>query len=204
MKRMLIGILTAGFLIMGCEPTQEKDLMRLKDMMTGSFSSQAQSLADSAFFDIRLEMVPIWQDREDGFWLYVEQAVASHLDRPYRQRVYHVTSLEDGSFSSAVYAMETPLRFAGVWRNDAPLSELTPDSLAAREGCAVILRSSPDGTFSGSTVGKECVSRLGDARYATSKVTVTPDGITSWDQGFNSEDEQVWGAVRGGYVFDRK
>ena len=69
----------------------------LAEWMSGSFSSAAQAADDPEnYFDIRLEMVPIWSERSDGPWLYVEQAAASALDRPYRQRVYHLVETEDG------------------------------------------------------------------------------------------------------------
>ena len=170
--------------------------------MTGSFSSQAQSLADSSYFDIRLQMVPIWTQRDDGAWLYVEQAAAAALDRPYRQRVYRVTAEEDGSFRSEVFSIPEPLRFAGAWREEAPLADITPDSLEVREGCAVILHPTETG-FRGSTVDAECQSSLRGASYATSEVVVRPDRIESWDRGFDAEGEQVWGAVEGPYIFLR-
>ena len=34
-------------------------------------------------------------------------------------------------------------------------------------------------------------------------MTLTEDLLQSWDQGFNSNDYQVWGAVKGPYDFDR-
>ena len=71
---------------------------------------------DDAYYDVRLEMSPIWTDRDDGHWLYVEQAVAGREDAPYRQRVYRVTA------------------------GEAPLATLTPDSLRRRSGCAIVLR----------------------------------------------------------------
>lgn len=54
----------------------EPDLVQLADWMSGSFSSAAQAAEDSAYYDIRLEMAPIWTDRDDAVWLYVEQAMA--------------------------------------------------------------------------------------------------------------------------------
>lgn len=47
-----------------------------------SLNSGEQARADSSYFDIRLVMEPIWEDRTDGRWLYVEQAVAGHEVRP--------------------------------------------------------------------------------------------------------------------------
>lgn len=175
---------------------------RLLQWMSGSFSSHAQSLADTSYFDIRLEMKPIWTDRKDGAWLYVEQAAAAALARPYRQRIYHVT-VEGDVYRSAVLELPSPLRFAGAWQNPALLASLTPDSLVAREGCAVMLRAEGDSAFVGETPGHECLSNLRGAVYATSKVRITARGITSWDQGWDAEGRQVWGAEKGPYRFDR-
>jgi hypothetical protein len=172
--------------------------------MCGSFSSEQQALTDSSYFDIRLEMVPIWNEREDGAWLYVEQAVASALERPYRQRVYHVVEIEVGVFSSRVYSFPDPLQYAGDWNSPTPLSGLTPDDLEMREGCAVWLQRDFSGEFSGSTIGRSCVSNLHGAVYATSEVVIAPDRIESWDRGFDAEGEQIWGAENGGYIFVRQ
>ena len=190
-----------GLLVSAC--CGHSDFDELARWMTGSFSSQKQATADSTYFDIRLEMHRIWPDHKDGVWLYVEQAVASHVDRPYRQRVYQLKQESDGVFSSAVFTFPDPLRFAGKWREPAPLAALTPDSLILRNGCAVFLKRTSAGHFSGSTFGSECSSTLGDAEFATSEVTVTADQITSWDRGYNSSGEQVWGATDGAYIFDR-
>jgi hypothetical protein len=179
------------------------ELETLVDWLTGSFSSAAQAQADSAYYDIRLEMVPIWAERASGHWLYVEQAAAGSLDRPYRQRVYQVMTECDGSLVSVVYALPEPLRFAGAWREPARFDQLTPDSLLPRVGCSVVLWRDSSGVFSGGTVGTECASQLRGAQYATSEVVVAADRIESWDRGFAAPDEQVWGAEKGPYIFLR-
>jgi hypothetical protein len=181
----------------------ESDLALAAEWLTGSFSSASQAAADTNYFDIRLEIVPVWTGREDGRWLYVEQAAAGSLERPYRQRVYHVTAGEAGAITSEVYSIPGPLRFAGAWRDEAPLAALAPDSLDLREGCGVVLRRTEQGVFEGGTVGVGCESTLRGAAYATSEVVLAPDGLTSWDRGFDGEGSQVWGAVGGPYVFDR-
>ena len=180
------------------------DLATLVEWMTGSFSSEAQARADETYFDIRLEMVPIWTDRDDGIWLYVEQAAASALDRPYRQRVYRVTEAVEGRFASEVFSFPEPLRFAGAWQEPAKFDALAPDSLSVREGCAVHLLRRDDDRYTGSTDGDACQSTLRGATYATSLVTVGPEGIESWDRGFDAEGTQAWGAEAGPYVFLRQ
>jgi hypothetical protein len=184
-------------------PAGSSDLDMLVSWMTGSFTSAEQAAADTDYYDIRLEMVPLWRERIDGRWLYVEQAVAGREDTPYRQRVYRVTMESDGSVRSEVYSFRDPLRFAGDWKKPAPLTALTPDSLEVRTGCAVILRRVSEVLYDGRTVDKQCTSEHRGAAYATSEVRVTPEGITTWDRGYDLEGTQVWGSTGGGYIFKK-
>lgn len=173
----------------------------LVEMMEGSYSSEEQSKSDSDYFDIRLHMKRIWPEISSAYWLYVEQATAEAPDKPYRQRVYRITNTYEGRFESAVFTINNPLRFAGEWKKDKPLADLTPDSLNIREGCSVILTLMTDTTYEGSTEGDNCQSDLRNANFATSEVKIEKDRIISWDRGFDETGKQVWGAVKGGYIF---
>lgn len=168
--------------------------------MTGSFSSAEQAKMDSNFYDISLEMVQIWKDRTDGPWIYVEQALTTRKENPYRQRVYQLVQ-ENEKFKSIVYSFKHDTLFAGDYKKENPLNQLTPDSLIIREGCAVILQKISDDTFQGSTKDRDCVSVHRGATYATSEVTIKEERIISWDRGFDLNDNQVWGAEKGGYIF---
>ncbi len=204
MKTTLAGLLLAltslGFA--SGSARAEPEFNRLIEWMTGSFSSQAQAAADSAYFDIHLHMVPVWQDLPDGVWLYVEQAASWSLGKPYRQRVYHVKPEGAGLFRSDVYEMDSPLRFAGDWKKDTPLATLGPDSLRLREGCSILLEAKGD-SYVGSTNETDCQSSLRGASYATSEVVITAKGLESWDRGFDATGKQVWGAEKGAYIFLR-
>ena len=181
----------------------KSELLKLASYMEGSFSSEKQSIKDTNYFDIRLQMKRIWKDRTDGIWLYVEQAVSTAQQKPYRQRVYHVTQIGKNKFESAVYTMENPLRFAGDYKKDNALSGLTPDSLKSRDGCSVFLTKNKKGYYVGATKGKDCPSDLRGAKYATSEVKVYRNKIVSWDRGWSEKDEQIWGATNGGYIFNK-
>lgn len=172
-------------------------------MMTGSFSSAEQSAEDDRFLDIRLQMVPIWTERSDGPWLYVEQASALRMDQPYRQRVYRISQTEDGAVVSRVYELTEPLRFAGAYQQPEVFDSLSPDSLTERVGCAVTLRGSAPDSFSGSTSDDQCKSSLRGASYATSKVEIYEDRLVTWDRGFDDAGQQVWGSEVGPYIFRR-
>ena len=172
----------------------------------GNFDSLDQSTADPEnYFAIRLIMTPIWSDRDDGHWFYVEQASFESLEKPYRQRIQHLHRDPESRIRSDVYLLPgDPLIFSGGWKNpDLRFAKISPSDLKLREGCSVFLEKSPRG-YHGSTVGDRCMSSLAGASYATSEVQISDNLLISWDRGWNLSGEQVWGATAGGYQFVRK
>ena len=105
---LLLALASPAFLS-GCAPAPETAgpaaldpatgtgaIEELVAMMSGSFSSGAQAAEDERFRDIRLQMRRVWPEREDGYWLYVEQAAAGAPGKPYRQRFYRLYESEPG------------------------------------------------------------------------------------------------------------
>ncbi len=179
---------------------KQKDLKKLFKTMAGEFSSEQQSKDDSAFFNIKLRMKPIALNN-DGYWLYVEQAMATMQEKPYRQRVYHLYIQDDTTIVSKVFEVKNSAQYINVWKTEEKLKVITTDSLVDRQGCGIFLHKKLNKIFGGSTPGKECLSSLRGATYATSEVTIFKDKIVSWDRGWDKNDKQVWGAVKGGYIF---
>ncbi len=206
---MRVGFLAVfGLLVRLCyagQPVNANDVTRIAAWMSGSFDSRDQHLADTTnYFDIRLHMKPIWKNRTDGVWLYVEQAMMGYLDKPYRQRVYHVYLQDDSTVISHVYEMEKPLRFAGVWQQESPLGALTPDSLKDRKGCSILLRKMNNVRYVGQTHDRDCLSTRSGATYATSEVVLEDGLLVSWDRGWDADGKHVWGATQGGYRFVKR
>jgi len=174
-------------------------LVILHQMMQGHFSSEKQSANDKEFLNISLRMVSIWPTK--GYFLYVEQAMFDKQDKPYRVRIYQI-SQKDNVFVSEVYTLKNEKEWIGKWHSPALFDALKMEDIELKSGCEVIL-SKFEKKFSGATGIKTCPSELRGASYATSKVEITPTQILSWDQGFDKDDKQVWGATKSGYVFDR-
>jgi len=185
------------------EAIEDKELSNLIKVMQGEFSSREQAQMDSLFYNINLVMVPIWEKDKDAKWLYVEQAVTANLKKPYRQRVYRVSKVDNGFIESRVYELPSPSNYIHAWQQPKIFDQINPDSLILRDGCAVYLKKNKDNCYQGSTKDKECKSTLRGAEYATSEVSICANQIVSWDQGWNSEDTQVWGAQTQGYIFKR-
>ena len=209
---MLAGVVLGAGAFGGCAsapaPVPAPSLReheRVARWMTGSFSSRAQSMADSRnFFDIRLQVVPIWTDRGDGPWLYVEHAAADRIDRPYRQRVYHLVREADDAVRSDVYGLPgEALSWAGAWRSPRQFDAAKPGDLKLRPGCSVYFASMSTYAYEGGTRGAACASSQSGAAYQTSRVRVEPNRLTSWDRGYDATGRQVSGAEKGPYVFER-
>ena len=173
----------------------------LQSYLTGTFNSAAQAAADKDFFNIELRILPIWPERNDGPWLYVEQADAKTVDKPYRQRVYRL-EVKNGQHLSHIYTLKgDPMRFAGQWRSATPMATATLADIELKDGCAVVMVRTAANTYKGATVERACPSELRGAKYATSIVDVSSALLDSWDQGFDANGKQVWGSTKGPYKF---
>ncbi len=204
MYRLGSSLLLLSLLFVGCKASQSTSqkgsLEELQAYMMGNYDSRLQASSDSSYLEISLKMQAIWP-QQPGKWLYVEQARYEAQDRPYRQRIYQLEAGPKGSFLSRVYELPDPTAFVGGAAQPAIFDALSPKDLLERAGCAVILRKDESGIYRGSTNQKDCPSSLRGATYATSRVSVHATFIQSWDQGFDANDEQVWGATEGGYMF---
>ena len=169
--------------------------------MQGTYSSENQAKTDTTYFNISLRMVPIWKDK--GHYLYVEQALFKKQDKPYRVRIYKISQRGDNEFISEIHTLKNEKDWIGKWKTPEAFDKLTQDEIELKQGCEVVLTRIGKNKFSGQTGIKTCPSELRGASYATSKVTISENQILFWDQGFDKDDKQVWGAVKAGYVFDK-
>ena len=183
------------------EDKTDTELAELFSIMQGSYNSEVQSKVDSSYYNISLHMYPIWEHK--GHFLYVEQALNSMQDRPYRQRIYEVTRMTDSTFSSAVYNLPVDSLWIGKWKTPKAFDSISMDDIALKKGCEVILKRIGPNHFMGETGKQTCESSLRGASYATSEVEILEDKILSWDRGFDANGEHVWGAEKGGYIFNK-
>jgi len=202
---MKFHLLLFSLFILGCTASKKSvstdSLDQVMLMMQGSYDSEAQSIADSTYYNISLHMYPIWKNK--GHYLYVEQAIATAQDKPYRVRIYQLEKTPEG-VSSKIYKIPNEKEFIGHYKSPELFNKISPSDLEEREGCTVYLKKDSSGNYSGSTDTDKCKSSLRGASYATSIVSFNGKRIESWDQGFDSSGTQVWGATEGGYIFIKK
>jgi len=202
--KKLLALFTVSVLIISCKssqnaaPSDSKEMKELISIMQGSYTSEKQSRIDTTYFNISLRMVPIWKNK--GHYLYVEQAMYTKQDKPYRVRIYKL-SQKGETLISEIHTLKNEKDWIGKWQTPESFDALSENDIDLKQGCEVVLKRVGKNKFVGQTGNKTCPSELRGASYASSKVTVTQNEILSWDQGFDKDDRQVWGAEKGGYVF---
>jgi hypothetical protein len=183
--------------------TEEKiDLLsELYTVMQGSYNSEIQSEVDSSYYNISLHMYPIWEGK--GNYLYVEQALNSMQNKPYRQRIYKLNQLTDSTFTSEIYTLAVDSIWIGKWKTPKAFDSISPKDITLKSGCEVVLKRLAQNLYEGKTGDTTCVSTMNGAAFARSQVDIMEDKIISWDRGFDANGDYVWGAEKGGYIFNK-
>ncbi len=196
--------LIAGLLLFASRGLAEPStLEHLAVFLTGSFSNSDQARGDQNFRPVTLHITPVWTDRSDGPWLYLEQALADAPAHPYRQLIYQLARRADDTLAVHVFELPDPIAATGAWKDPSLLSKLTPANLVPREGCTLVLRLQVGGMFKGGTEGTGCASNLRGASYSTVQTAISNLQIETWERGYNAAGTQVWGSIHGGHVFRR-
>jgi len=179
----------------------DEDLQLLAKWMAGAFSNQAQARKAQTYDYTYLYIMPIWKEKTDGFWFYVEQVMADQNDQPFRQSVYHLDRVNKDLLEYRIYSIHNETQFARSYEKPELLNKLTPDMIMIRSGCSVILRRLNEESFAGSTLGEGCPSEIRGALYTTSQVVINEHQMINWDRGYDRGGKQVWGATMGGFIF---
>lgn len=197
-KKYILLLLLANLYSCISPNTAERELYEL---MNGSFSSGPQSLEDSTYYDITLQMAHIWEGRNE-YWIYAEQALTNASHRPYAQRIYQISSLEDGLITLQPFDFDHPERFFGKWKEPLAFDSLKPEDLTIKPDCRIIFRKEDD-CFIGESEGLTCNLLSSSSSYSTTRLEVRKENIMNWTRGYNDQNMQVWGKSNGGYIFNR-
>lgn len=177
---------------------------RLAGWLTGSFGDAER---DSGAEALDLHGCPVWPDRTDGRWIYVEQTRASgsdHSIRPIRQEMLRVRINDQANLVAEVFAFPAgDIPAPGSWRNPRSLDAVDPFLLLPKEGCTIHL-TDLEGAFRGRTRGAGCENAREGATHVTREVVITATMISSWDRGFDAQGTQVWGSSEGPVIFQRR
>jgi CpeT protein len=185
-------------------PEPDADVKQLLDFMVGEYSSQEQTKQDPSYLEVHLRILQLWPQRDDGPWLYLEQAMATAADKPYRQRIYQLSKRDDGALLLKSFALPgDPLRFASLGKLPRPLHDFPIERLVPRKGCQLVLKKQPDGSFQGGTEGNGCPGELRAAAYSLTELSISPDTFKTWERTFSVDDKLLSGNAKGPYVLKK-
>ena len=172
------------------------------DYVEGHFDSSLQAKNDPDYYEIHLQMCTVEAPELGTHVLYVEQAIATSLEKPYRQRLYVVESIGPKTIRSNIYELYEPEAYIGSCSaKDRPI--FVANDAKEKVGCHVDMRFQEQ-KFIGKTEHGVCPSSLRGASFATSEVTISSSILESWDRGYDEEGGQVWGAEKGAYQFRKQ
>ncbi len=153
--KIFVLLFMVFFLLISCnkanvevqEITKSDDYIKLAKWITGTYSNNIN--------EIDLTMYPIWQNRSDGFWIYMEQSFSKNK-KAIIQRIYQLLELKDGLYEVIVYELPFESRFTECWKNEKPLETLNPVSLIHKTDCTIIIKRKCQLIFEGRTIGNDC------------------------------------------------
>lgn len=182
----------------------KNDLIEYGSRLNGKFSS-AQQNAEEPYFD-NVFYNAINYKLTDTLWIYMEQG--TDLDKPYRQRVYVITLLNDTTIQTKYYALKDAKNFVinnqirfGLDSFKEKLNKITINDLIYMSGCDNTIHKGEDGNFYSKNVGSNCGGSYNGATYTTSEFRLYNNMIVSWERGWKADGTQAWGSFRGFYYF---
>jgi hypothetical protein len=189
-------------------------LQRLAEWLPGVYDTFAQAAADEArgtgYRHVRavLHIVPV---HVEGFasgekLFYLEQALAEEEKKPYRQRILHVFEDATGLYND-IYRLKDPAAFVGAADRPQVFAGLQRSELQQEGGCRISWRAGNGDQLLGVAGDRAlCASAVRGSTHVVSHSELTPETLTSLDQGLDDSNEQKWGPPAGviGHVFVKR
>jgi len=204
MKCYLSGIFLT-LLFWGCQPKgkYDKELHDLSNLLSGSFTSQEQSKTNIGYANFTLKNQRIWK-KSPGFWFYSE---IHSTDKPYKvylQRILNISRIDSITLKSVGYTiLRNREDYINGWEEPLIFDKLSIDSLKIKEGCDIYYRQKSPSIYIGKTKEGACKSTFKNISYFSSNVVVSPDLISIWDRGYDTENKQVFGKINKPYKYKR-
>jgi len=133
--------------------------------------------------NIDLQVFPIWQDRIDGEWLYMESSVVDS-PKPFRQRILQLVATPNGLIRLYIYSIPRASDFAGAYYSPQVLTSLTQSQLSISNNCELLMELKVTNTFVGETDVDSCLIK-NDKSFMTKFFGVSETNMSFLDSGYD-------------------
>ncbi|WP_432811318.1 chromophore lyase CpcT/CpeT [Pantanalinema sp. GBBB05] len=174
---------------------------RLEGIMTTAAQAAKNPQAPNVqMTTCRIQVLDSANDRTNPIFLYQEQALAKKLSQPYRQRFLQIVPTPDRQqIESRSFKPEQPQAWVGLCNKPLGKRQLKLKDLGTSI-CSVFLQRSQN-NYVGNTPPQGCPTTARGAVKITNRIVLSPDGMDTWDRGFDAAGKQVWGADGESYQY---
>jgi len=203
LKRLLLPVFFSISIALSAQPDEEIELMT--NWFTGTYTSSGEEYGteNNQFSELEImRVVRIWEHKEDA-WLYLEQSAENSPEKPYRQWILRIEESQENLYmvEPHVYIGDKPL--AGNREATYIGNHVKMDELDVLSGCEFFVDYDGFVAFSGSTVENFCDTDIQGASILKIKFNLMEHKIDWWEQGFDDEGKQLWGAGAKPLVFTK-
>lgn len=206
-KRTRIRTLFAAAALLTAAPAAADTAERFAAEAVGSWTSVEQSV-DPAYDWVESEVVRIWPEREDGVWLYQENAIIGPSPEakgregakaaPYFQVIVQLRDLGGGTVHSTTWRVADRAAVRGAWAGEGTAFG---EEVLGDVACMGRMQRVGEGFWHGRG---ECPNAFRGGVKVDSRSVRAPGRHVNWDRGFDAEGRHIWGPAEGGYIFVRK
>lgn len=181
---------------------------RFKQQIMGHFGNARQVREKPEMGEKHQEfiIIPIFQDRPNEFWIYLEYFSPSMHDAPIDQRVEQYVRVNRDSIRMEVYYLKEPEKYINEWKKPNPFENLTKDDLTRDATCDLYILANEDEPHVYRTIAPDDIncsmrSSSGAAKYIVLWFKLTDRG---YDMQFKFYDRNKKSVSDGNVVeFDR-
>lgn len=182
---------------------------RIKYQIVGHFSNKDQVEAGTTTEPLQEFIVmPIFQDRPNEFWVYLEFFSPELIDAPIDQRVEQYVQIDRDSFRMEVYYLKDPEKYVNAWKEESfPKTNIKKD-LVRCETCDLIIAHQKDkpGTFKTITpeeITCEMLTAKGAAKYVDLEFELSDNHYFMWFHFYDAQKRHLKKSAERGLLFRR-
>lgn len=168
---------------------QSKNTKLLKQWLTGVHQSTNETIHNQQI-DLALEVLPIWQERPDGEWLYLESRIIDSNDKPFHQRIVHLVETINGNMRLYNYSIPRASDFAGAYYSPEILSSLTLSQLSLNSSCEFNVKLNKSRNFIAKAEEERCQRGDSDMLFMSTFFTISESYISFLDRDMFDEPVQ--------------
>ena len=175
------------------------DVDRLESYLAGTFETGTAGTPAH----VKAVIEPLWPERADGPWMLFSmkpQVIPGWMQAFYRLKENEAgdTVIESWRIWNGPYAPGTERQTVTDF-DDFDLSTAT-----YLDGCDVVLTLDAEQVFQGGHAPKgACSNSRQGASYVWAEKWFAPDSFMFWENGYDAQDQIVWGPTDQGYTFTR-